>query len=176
MHIGNNTPRLGTAVLDEMSHAVHNGEAFSLSTEGQLSASSSIILLGMVGDKDIHFHGFSIAANLGNFTAHLYEAPTVTTNGTPIEAVNRNRNYSVVENTLLLYGGSTVSADGTVLEYSHVYDTGTQGSHLVGGTGGLSSDWVLKPNTVYMIRINNLNTEVLNYTTSFVWSEIIPTI
>lgn len=157
-------------VVDELANAVHEGISFSVSQDGQIAIGGTISLLGKVGAKEVHFHGFSMDASDGNYTVHLYEAPTTTVDGTPVTAYNRKRASTNV-NTMTVYGGPTVTAVGTILEHSHVYSTGSQGSHLSGGTGTLGADWVLRPNTNYLIQIANLSGAILNYTAKFIWAE-----
>ena len=163
-------PSGGTYIVDELSHAVHEGRAFTVSQEGTVAAGALVNMLGRTGDKDVHFQGFQVSASDGNISVRLYEAPTITADGTPIVIIARNRANSLVP-THTVFAGPTVTTPGTVLEHSHVYSTGSQGSHLSAGQGALSEDWVLKPNTDYLIQITNNGTVDLDFVAKFVWSE-----
>lgn len=163
-------PNGGIYVVDELSHGVHEGRAFVVSQDGSLLSGASLYMLGKVGAKEAHFHGFNISASDGDISVHLYENPTVTADGTPAVAVNKNRRSTNVA-TLEVFGGATVSSDGTVLEHDHTYGTGGVGSNTSGGTGALDEDWVLAPNTNYLVKIDNHGASTVEFTAKFTWSE-----
>lgn len=163
-------PTGGMYVIDELSNAAHEGTAFSVSQDGTIAIGASAVMLGRTTDKEVHFHGFDIFASDGNFTVHLYEAPTTTADGTPVSAVNRRRNSPKVS-TMSVFGAPTVTDNGLTLEHAHVFGTGSQGSHISGGIGGITADWVLKANTDYLIGIENLSGAILSYTANFIWAE-----
>jgi len=163
-------PDGGMYVVDELSHAVHEGRAFMVSTTGVIDSEASINMLGRTGDKEVHFAGFQISASDGNLSVHMYESPTTTADGTPVTIVARNRASSIVP-THKVFSGPTVTGVGTILEHSHVYSTGSQGAHLSAGQGALSEDWVLKPNTDYLIEITNDGAGDLNFVAKFIWAE-----
>ena len=163
-------PGGGTYVVDELSHAVHVGTAFTVSNTGTIAPAATISMLGRTGAKEVHFHGFQIAASDGNMSVHMYEAPTVTAEGTPIAIIARNRISDILP-THSVFAAPTVTDVGIMLEHSHVFSTGSQGSHLAGGAGALSEDWLFKPNTDYLIQITNDGSVDLDFLAKFVWSE-----
>ena len=168
------TDPIGGAIsMDEFSNAVHEGIAFSISEDGQLAATGGAdthYFLGRTGSKEMHFAGFHMNASNGNFTVHLYEAPTLSADGTPVTPINRNRASATVS-TVSAFFNPTVTSTGTFLEHDHTYDTGGVGSNLASGAGELTIDWVLAANTDYLIEIVNLNATTLDYTIKFQWAE-----
>jgi hypothetical protein len=72
---------------------------------------------------------------------------------------------------MTVYGGSTITVNGTLLEEHTIYDTGGTGSHLTQGSGGIDADWLLKPNTDYQFIITNTDSTSVNYTARFIWAE-----
>ena len=84
-----------------------------------------------------------------SFSLELYEGITVSADGTPVVVANRNRTSSNV-------------ALSTVFRAPTVTDLGLQllDDIAVGGTGPLApgvstsvAEWVLKPNTKYLLRL-----------------------
>lgn len=163
-------PLGGMHVLDELSNAVHNGIAFSISASGTLAAGATDILLGRTGSQEVHFSNFSVNMSKGFFTIALYEAPTITSDGTPIASFNRKRSSSNTA-TMSTFAGTTVSNNGTLLEPVEIYDTGGQGSNTQFGVGVLSADWVLAPNTDYIIVLTNSDASATDYSGHFIWAE-----
>jgi len=101
----------GLRVNSEVQSAVHDGNMFSFTSHGTITAGSSIILLGRTGAKQVHFDGFNMDISQGAFLVEMFEAPTVTTTGSLQTSVNRNR-VSTTTATMSLYAGATVSANG----------------------------------------------------------------
>jgi hypothetical protein len=89
----------------------------------------------------------------GDATFHLYEEPTITDNGVQLSMYNHNRNFP--DTALLIpFRDPTASSNGTELSVKY----------LPGGTKNdpgllvpLGFEWVLKPNTDYLLRVNNIS-------------------
>ena len=86
----------------------------------------------------------------GPITVTLYEAPTTTADGDPGAMRNRNRNYPDTSPPFLVFENPTVTAIGT--EVQAILLTGS----IQAGRGDAQDlEWVLKPNTDYLIRLPN---------------------
>lgn len=170
---------LGTSVIldksggfktnNELQNAVHNGLAFSLTARGTLAAEGSLIVLGVTGNKQVHFDGFLCDISQGPFLLELFESPTVTALGTKQTSHRRNRANANVS-LMLVYTGGTVSANGLLIADDLLLSAG-QEVNVVGGSAGLDDGFVLKANTTYMIKMTNQATSVTSYNSKFSWHE-----
>jgi len=160
----------GTHVVDEFSHAVHNGDAYSVSSGGTIPGETTVYMLSLGGDKAIHFGEFSLATSKGLITLALYEDSIIEDNGTLLTPLNRNRE-STNTATKFTYSGADVSDVGTLLEKSTIYDTGGVGSHNTQGFGSIDSQWVLSPDRVYVLAITNEDSTEVDFNGTFMWIE-----
>lgn len=159
----------GIRTNSELQSAVHDGNMYSFTSHGTLSAGSSLILLGRVGSKQVHFDGFDMDVSQGAFLVEFFEAPTITTVGTLQTTSNRNR-ASTTTATMSLYAGTTVSANGTLLADDLLLLVG-QGSNVLSGTATIDDGWVLKANTDYIIKMTNQAASTTSYNAKFAWHE-----
>lgn len=159
-------PMIATDVVMENGHA---GISFEKSAIGTIDSNSSYTILGISGDLPPHFHGFDISVSAGPVTIELIEAPEVTVSGSTVPSFNKNRNSTNIAD-MEVKAGATVT-DGTGISINAIHDVGG-GAHTVGGQGSINSGWILKPNTVYAIKITT-GTIVggISYAASFFWSE-----
>ena len=158
-------------IVGELQNAVHDGLAFGFTQHGTFAATSSLILIGVTGARQVHFDGFLCDISQGNFLLELWESPTVTTLGTNLTPRNRNRASSNTSQ-MLIYAGGTVSANGFLLHDDLLLAIG-QGANVVGGTAGLDDGFVFKANTTYMIKMTNNAASTTSYNAKFAWHEAI---
>lgn len=78
---------------------------------------------------------------------NLYEAPTVTNDGTPVPIRNYNRNYADNALEVKLYSGSTFSG-GTNLSPNQA-GFGSNPGQAASGVSGDAVAYIFKPNTYY---------------------------
>lgn len=159
----------GMRTNTELQSAVNDGNMFSFTSHGTITAGSSIVLLGRTGAKQVHFDGFNLELSQGLFLVEMFESPTVTSAGTLQTAVNRNRASSTAS-TMLLYAGTTVSANGTLVEDDYLFSTGT-GKNILSGTSTIGEGWILKVSTDYIIKLTNQATSTTSYNAKFLWHE-----
>lgn len=172
---GNGTPILadlsgGIPVITEFQSAVHNGESFCYSANQiGLTNTSTVVLLGRTGAKQVHFDGFSVRASQAPFRIQFYEAPTVSNAGTILTSRRRNRSNA---NTSLMaiYQTPTYSASGILLDDDLIVET-SQGNNQNSGGGSVDDGWVLKANTDYLIVMTNLSGATINWSAKFTWHE-----
>jgi len=133
---------------------IHEGRAFAVSSY----------------DTDIDAAGpkyYRISVPLGGLSPHLemeltlkdagigelFEAPTLTGQGTDLVPVNRNRNSQNVA-TLVVAVDPTVSAPGTLLGFVRVPNAGSP-SQPVGGMAYERHEWLLRPGKNYLFRVTS---------------------
>lgn len=131
--------------VDDIHHKIHSGEFFRANAEFTLSLGEVKKALFKTGAKSSHIYGEIVTT--GDSTIHFYEAPTTSADGTPVPVVNHNRNSS---NTPVseVYDAPTTSANGVLLD---PFILGTD--KKAGGGERQVNEWVLKPNTSYLIVI-----------------------
>jgi hypothetical protein len=98
-----------------------------------------------------HFR-FIVSCDLG-VKVEFFEAPEISSNGTPIDIINQDRNSSQPDDDSM-FEDTVVTSDGTKL-YEELI-----GSASSGGTGGLlirdEDEIILKIGTAYLLRITPL--------------------
>ena len=158
------------ATSNELQTAIHNGIAYGTDWDGTINGESSIKFLGKITTKDVHFHILEGNFEKGDVRVSLYEAPTITANGTLITSVtNLNRNF-VDSSTVSMYLAPTTTGNGTKIGGSYVPISGL-GSGVQSSRVGVAGGRVLKKNTNYLIVIENIDTSAVTAGISFVWDE-----
>lgn len=132
---------------------IHEGDTFSASYAAEGFADNAVIdFVITTGVKQFHLTGFVSAG--GDALAYLYEAPTVTGGtGTAQSLLNKNRTKTNVPNSSVLRN-PTVTNVGTLLQ--SILIPGGTGGNAVGATTGARNEWILAPNTKYLVRLQNV--------------------
>ena len=131
-------------------HEVHDGAMHCLCrSNAALGNGSSDELRVAVGAKELHVT-FMMAAG-GDGTGYLYETTTKTAN-TAVTPYCMNRNY---ENTLLTTATHTPGGSGDGTNLWTEFLPGGAGPKAGGGQVRQGTEWVLKPDTVYLFRFTN---------------------
>lgn len=164
-------PLGGVAVSDEQQHAIHEGTAFSFSTHGTIGAVSSLVLLGRIGAKQVHFDGMNVSMQAGGVLVELLEAPTVTSIGTLQSARRKNRAMGTINsNTMVIYLGATITGGDLIFDSLPPIVAG-QGNNIQSAQSGIVEGWVLKQNTDYAIRLSNTTAQPATFDANFGWHE-----
>lgn len=110
------------------------------------------LLIDTNGANPPHLQGVEVTANRGPDTIRLYEDVTTSDDGTAVAVRNKNRLSS---NTALasIYHTPTVTDLGTLLDL-HDFPTAGRRAGVLEITGG-NTEWILKANTKYLIRLIN---------------------
>lgn len=155
--------------IDVVHARIHNGHTFNFSAILTIPATTTIYLLGKCNANNIHFRNFSITADEGPVDIALFEAPTITDNGSQQTPVNRNRTSSNTP-TLEVYTGATVSDDGTQL---FTFRNFADSTFLVTSisTEIIPEEWILAANTDYIIKLENTSASAANISAAFLWYE-----
>jgi hypothetical protein len=132
---------------------IHSGRGFSYvdRVDNLANGSSFYWQLDNPAANYAHLRQISGAADGAPVEVRLFEAPTITGDGTQGSPKNLNRASANAAN-LDVYRNATVSADGEELDFMLI-----PGSRSVGGSGteGVETEWILAPSTKYVIKLTN---------------------
>lgn len=134
---------------DWLHQKVHEGELFTASYKtpdgAPVADNASLDILIRTGTAAPHIE-FTVSCAQA-YEAILYESTTVTDNGTQLSERNRNRRSnktSVVD----AFHTPTVTATGNLILHELA-------SGILGGVSRSEEEWILKPNTNYLLRLTN---------------------
>ena len=145
---------------------VMNGEIFSLSFSDDLTGNETIYLQIKTGTKSCAIMNWHVASSAQPIKVTAIEAPTITDGTTAIAARNVNRQKSTSTATTLFYSDPTSVSAGTSL---HI-DLAGAGKHSGGGIVA-GQMWLLKKNTSYVWKIEQLNNSATTVTGTLVFAE-----
>ena len=150
--------------IDVEHHEIHDGSSYQVTAFATGVGSGSIAdFFGITpANVDCHFV-FSVSGS-GELEFALYEGATVSSNGTPMSVINRNRK-SIKTSTMQAFHTPTVTGVGTLLE-SGYFGTGK----TVGGSNHSDTEMILKNNTNYLVRITS-RSSANNISGKFMWYE-----
>jgi hypothetical protein len=147
----------------------HDGKAFLLNGSYSLAnGATAYVLADNPAANYAHLRSFVVTCTSAPMSVELYEGCTVSANGTSKNGNNMNRN-SVTTPNLQTYTGPTVTADGTLLEYTLI-----PGAKQSGGSAdiGAEVEWILKPSTKYALKITNSSGATVTYSLKMFWYEM----
>jgi hypothetical protein len=107
-------------------------------------------VLLVIGNRK--FTGVGTWTSLGDFELFFYKNPTTSDLGTLVEPVSRNQIAGQVATTLF-YRSPTVTTTGIQLAETWVF--GGAGGIASASLGGFVDEWILTPNTTYLLRLIN---------------------
>ena len=96
----------------------------------------------------------------------IWEAPTLSNNGTPKAAYNKNRNV-VNPATTIVNHTPTVTATGSTLIFEDQWGAGKK----EGGGARALEEWIFKQDTKYLVRFTNMVTTANYLVVHFNWYE-----
>ena len=133
-------------------HNIHLGRTFTASyLDESVANDASLEFLVQTGALQAHM---GLHANGGgSFELYLFEGTTVSAAGTSLAAVQRNRTSSTTATATVTHT-PTITADGTQLEVEFI--AGGTGGIASGSQGDFHEEWVLAPNTNYLVRVKNV--------------------
>ncbi len=137
---------------------IHDGIGYALSgASASISAAGTWVLsitTPASNDAYVHFRPTGISSSANTLQMRIAEGSTVT-GGSAATPQNRNRN-SKRKPLVTVATGVTLSAEGTILDYTQVGSGASASSSRGGGGNGSDEEWVLKPSTVYSFRFENI--------------------
>ena len=167
--------RLTSAIRTiETEHSyIHEGIFFESFNKFTLAGGATrVVTIKPATGTYLHYRPTNLATSADKVTIEFYEGATVTAaTGTAVTPSNHNRNSALTSKVTLL-DAPTVTANGT--KFAQVYmpgatGTGTTRTGQSAGTSG--SEWVLKPDTVYMIKVTNGSSGSNDIQVNFQWYE-----
>lgn len=141
----------GALVTVEIEHSqLHQGTMFTVTNVTAVggSGNESWQILTPSGTLMLHME-FNIESE-AEAEFELYEGSSVSANGTAITPINRNR-LSIVSPETKLWATPTIKTLGTLIDVHH-WGSGKG----VGGGETSMNEWLLKPSTIYIVRLTNL--------------------
>lgn len=151
--------------VDHVVANLHAGDLFWHSSGNSLATATSAYLLFITGAMEVHMVYNTLKTDNAPVAIEFYEGCTVSANGFALPVYNKNRNSTMVAQSLV-YGGPTVVTPGTLLSADVIY-----GGNKDASATGLPNEWLLKANTKYLFKVTNNAAQTLNYVGSFAWME-----
>ena len=158
----------------ETEHAyIHEGIFYESYNKFTLAAGAKrVVTIKPAAGTYLHYRPTNLVTSADKVTIEFYEGATVTAaTGTAATPSNHNRN-SALASAVTLLDAPTVTANGT--KFAQVYipgATGTGGTRTGASAGVSNSEWVLKPNTVYMVKVTNGSSGSNDIQINFQWYE-----
>ena len=106
----------------------------------------------------------------GQSSVQMWEAPQVGDVGTAFGSLNMNRLMTRTAETLL-YHSPTITATGAITMVNRIIPAGATAQTRVGGQSSKGVEWVLAPETDYLLRITNTSGGNIPISTVFEWYE-----
>lgn len=153
---------------------IHKGKGYTFSgNTGSLAAAATytIALLTPNDGKYVHLRPTGLSSTANTLQMRIAEA-SIVTGGSAGTLRNRNRNIGRQASSVLTVG-VTLSSEGTVLQFAQVGAGSNAANATGGGNDGSAEEWVLKPNTVYTFRFENIGsvTATTGYFNMFFYEE-----
>lgn len=142
----------GMLMQENYHYRIHKQQAFTVNELSLSLANDADITLALLTANKQPCHMFPTAIAGGDAEFRLTEAPTLSNNGTAQTVFNRFRSSSRTAHTQVFLA-PTITDEGTILD-AHLIPGGSGGA-ASGGHGNLEQEWVLKTNTLYLIRLFN---------------------
>ena len=161
--------------IREQHRLIHDGMYFSTSGKqtAWLDATAKEFLIVPPAGCYPHVQVMLLTFGKGDIDFEAYEGPTITDNGTALPARNVNRNSTNTPD-LALYATPTTTDDG-ILEFQlWVPPTSTGTGQSANGISGVGqgSEWILKAETPWLIRLTNNSGSTIDWSYEFSWYEV----
>jgi len=163
------------SVTDQVHRMNHLGMMFHASGKvtGMVDTNVDEFMF-ITGAKAVHFQRLHFDFGRGDIDILSYEDTLVSGNGSDLTSLIFNQNRESTTTPLLaMYGAPTVTDVGTLLHTSWIPPTGTGTGQSADGIsgGGNGEEWLLKPNSKYLIRITNNSGATIDYRWEIVFYE-----
>lgn len=136
---------------------VHMGHMFSFSEKYTIAPSGSIVLSLLAGQYNVHWDNYEFKSNDGPVDVEFFRTPTLSSEGSSQEAINRN-DVSVLISETQIYSHASTSLTSPG---SRLFIDGVMADAALGGAADAASlvsqreEWILKANTRYLVRLTN---------------------
>ena len=136
---------------------IHKGGLFSVNTKNTLAAAGVryISFKTPANGKYIHYRNERTQTSGDKLSIELFEGATVTAaTGTAKTPINHSR-ISLLTTTVLVRDGVTVTAEGTLINQTFIGGGTGQGNNRSGEETTEKNEYVLKLDTMYVIKLTN---------------------
>lgn len=160
--LGDNIFKGSPVMIPVEHHEIHCGDSYEAHYTGDLGNGATDVFAIIVPNEGLtetepgaeqsvkQYHLKYVIDTELESSIEIYEGATLTANGTAISIFNRNRNATTFNDFLGFYLTPTVTDNGTL-----IYEKRLGSDRKIGGTAGRASEYVLKDNTTYLVRITN---------------------
>ncbi len=156
-------------VITTEHHEVHEGEMFHAGrTVASLANGGNMDLLLTTGTKECHTV-FEVFAG-GQVTVSLYEGPTVA-DGTAVPVYNMKRSSANTALATVKHTPTVTDVGEVALVNGRILPGGTSPTTRVGGGIRQGIEWVLAPETDYLLRVNNSSGGAIAVNAGLEWYE-----
>jgi len=140
----------GLQVINIMHHEIHEGNAFTAFISDLALADDASINIVLTSTASVHLR---VEGEVGGDSQFfMYEAPTLATGGTDFTPIAFNREINSASATTVGINAEYGATGTTILDRIIPAGTGIAG---IAGSSGSDNEYILMPNTIYMIRIEN---------------------
>ena len=150
--------------MDFEHHAVHIWEMFYMPLYSTVTNWTPKYCQLKTWDWFIHLKEKSIVDGDSTLLCTFIEAPSITDWTTPIPILNRNRNSSNTS-SMIAYSNPTWVSWWTILDYDYLFWDSQWNSSFASWQQSMNLERILKPNTTYIYKLENLTA----WTTTFLW-------
>jgi hypothetical protein len=144
----------GVETIDKMHQSVHRGDFFSggqVFTGVSDNASRFIMLRSELG---ANVHCVFSTVTRGDAISYIYEAPTITSDGTPLNLTNHNRK-NIKPPEALAFHTPTIAAKGDQMNGAQLV-SGGRGNQATGASDQIfDNELILKEGVNYLFEVEN---------------------
>lgn len=158
-------------VIDTVHHEVHEGEMFHASyTNGSVSNGASVDVLLVTG-ATVETHVSWEVFGGGQVTVYLYEGATTSANGTAVSAYNMKRDSTNEPGGVVTHTPTVTDTGSVALVNGRILPGGTSNQTRVGGGIRSGAEWILAPDTLYLMRATNTSGGTIAINVALEWYE-----
>lgn len=152
---------------------VHSGHVFDFSSKFSIPPGAVVAFSGVVGDNNVHWNNYAFKASDGPIDVELFRSPTVSSEGSSQEAVNRN-DESILTPTMQIYNhaSTSITTPGERMFITGILADAAAGFFNAGVSAAdeQREEWILAANTRYLLRLTNSGSTATVYA-GFMWYE-----
>lgn len=157
--------------IDTVHHEVHEGEMFHAShTNGSVANGVSLDVLLVTGAGVESHVSWEVFAG-GLVTIYLYEAATTSAAGTAVPTYNMKRDSLNTPEATVTHTPTVTATGTTALVNWRILPGGNSPTTRVGGGIRSGAEWILSPETQYLLRVTNTSGAAIAVNVGLEWYE-----
>ena len=137
---------------------IHDGRLFTALTQNTLltGASRYISIVTPSSAVYVHYRNEIVSSSADKVTVELFEGATVTAStGSAKASINHHRVGTPTASAVLVRDGVTVTGEGTMIYQSYIGGGTNLGAGRSGAETQQGNEFVLRPDTVYVVKLTN---------------------